>query len=250
MRKYLLVLLLLLVPVLACAIGQKKIYTKKMRLSSFPTSTVKVVSSGSLLLDAELKRQVASRWYASPFEFCSTSEFLAKRGNPDSYFLRFVTEGGVVFLQLEKGGVESSPDPMKLAFKVVSIPVGSEDQPSGRELLYMAAFVDIIQEFTLEAMESDRTGYLGLLSCNKRSFGDRKIVLEPSRADEIFAEGGSDALLGLIVAPTDASAGSKCYKMLISADTHQLFYYKTHTISDSSPKDWLDSDLWKISKNM
>lgn len=249
MKKYLLLFTLLLLPFCAFAIGQKKIYTKKMKLSSFPTSTVKVISSGSLLLDAELKKQVASRWHASPFEFCSTSEYLAFRGNPDYYFLRFVVEGGVVFLQLEKGGVESSADPMKLSFKVVSVPVGSQDHPSGRELIYMPAFVDIIQEFALDAMESDRKGYLGLACYNGRPFSDRKVELDPERADELMLKGG-DALVGLIVAPTDAGKGSRCYKILISADTHQVFYYKTHIISDSAPKDWLDSDKCRILKNM
>ena len=57
------------------AFGQAQIDTKKVKLADFTQKITKVVLTGNMLHDAALKREVAARWSASPYEFCTLTEF-------------------------------------------------------------------------------------------------------------------------------------------------------------------------------
>ena len=59
----------------------------------------------------------------------------------------------------EKGGKPDETDQLKKPFEVLRMPIASVDDPTGRELVFMGAFLDIIQRFTEEAMTSDRVAY-------------------------------------------------------------------------------------------
>ena len=267
---------LLLLP--AAASGQAKIQTRKYKLSDFPTKTTKVVLSGSELFNNALKEEMARRWLVSPYECCTLEEYEKLKGSPEYYFLlpatsktRKEAEPGIVTLTLLKGGLEKSDNPEKTGFDVISIPCAAAESPSGREFVFLPAFIDIIQQFMNDAMTSDRFSYGGLSAYSRkllRDTGKRLVVSEDDfasnlnpegwagsgitvvdedEADRLFSEGAPDTLVSYVVAPTDPQKGAVCYKMVISADTHELCYFEKHTIKAGAPAGFLPFDLKVLS---
>lgn len=206
------------------ASGQK-LYTRKARLEDFPTKTLKVVAAGNSLLELCVRDEIASRWRISPFEFCDMEEYEELKEDNGYYFLRLGTVEGIAFLILTKGGKENETDNLKKPFEVVRIPIASMGNPSGRELMYMGAFIDIVQAFTEEAMISDQAAYSGLSWYNSRKLSGLRVLVNTDEADAVYQEGTPDTVVGLVIAPTSISFDSFCYKMLISAETHELYYF-------------------------
>lgn len=254
--------------------GQAKIQTRKYKLSDFPTKTTKVVLAGSELFDNALKEEMARRWLVSPYECCTLEEYEKLKSSPEYYFLipatsktRKEAEPGIVTLTLLKGGLEKSDDPEKTGFDVISIPCAAAESPSGREFVFLPAFIDIIQHFMDDAMTSDRFSYGGLSAYSRkllRDTGKRLVVseadfasnlnpegwadsgieiLEEDEADALFSQGAPDTMVSYVVAPTDPKKGAVCYKMVISADTHELCYFEKHTIKGNAPAGFLPFDL-------
>lgn len=221
--------------------GQAKVYTKKMLLEDFPTKTVKVVLGGSSPLEMTLQNEIASRWRISPYEFCSVEEYEKMKADNKFYFLRLVTEEGVAFLDLSKGGVEGNADRLLRPVHVVRLPIASAGDLSGEEIIYMGAFVDVLQKFTEEAIVSDRIGYAGLRNYNLRKLSDKNVYVKPEEALEKYQDGEMNALISINVSPTEYTLKSKSYHMLISADTHEMFYY--NEIKFKGPKDATPSDI-------
>lgn len=256
------------------ASAQGKIVTKKLRISDVTTKTTKVVLSGNELFDTSYKSEISRRWRISPYDFITQEEYLNQKKSSDFYFLVPVVnqkkkedEPGIAMLILEKGGAESSTDPSKEALEVIGIPYGPAEEMSGRELVFLPAVIDIIQNYTIEAMTKDRIGYGGLNSyvttikknwrknifiaesdvfSNKISKLNINIVSEDD-ADKVFVSEQERALVGYVVAPTTPEKGSFCYKMLISADTHELYFFGKHKITGKNGVGFLDSDLKNIS---
>ena len=154
--------------------------------------------------------------------------------------------------------------------EVVSLPFASAEYPSGRELIFLPAFLDIIQNHTLEAMENDFNAYGGL-SNTTRNLGKsgrmnivfsvddlnemtsepsdgRIIVMDEDEADGYMLDNVAGSLVSYVVAPTEPVKGSYCYKMLIDAQTHELYYYRRHKITDKAGSGFLPEDIEKITK--
>lgn len=256
----------MLLPVFCNA--QAKIMTKKLKISDFTTKTTKIVLSGNEVFDITYKEEITRRWRVSPFEFCTQEEYKSLKTSTDFYFLVPMTgqfknesEPGLRFLVLEKGGKEDSNDPATESLTVVKIPYASTSQSSGREFVYIPAILDVIQEYTLKAMTSDLAGYTGLSGYSKR-FGknwDKDIYIaecdvvgtvplgidarDEDDVDEAFMAGQKDLLVCYAIGPEDAEKGSYCYKMVFSADLHELYYFDRHRISGKNAVGFLDSDL-------
>lgn len=252
MKRCLKILLLSAVLVLAfglSAAAQGKLYTRKAKLEDFPTRTVKVVVGGSSFLDLSFREEITTRWRISPYEFCTPEEFESMQADNSLYFLRIVSDEGVAFLLLTKGGKEDEKDNLKKPFEVVRIPIASIDDPSGKELMFMGAFVDILQAFVEDAMVSDKAAYSGLKWYNSRKFSGKKIYLnDPDMVDEKYLSGERETLVGICIAPTVISFGSKCYKMLISADTHELYYFHAGKYRGSRDREFTEGEIKKFNK--
>lgn len=229
----------------ACTLAsaQGKIYTRKAKLADFPTRTTKVVASSSNLLELAFREEVSTRWRISPFEFCSPEEFKAQANDNSIYFLYIGHHDGVSHLVLYKGGKEDEKESMKKPFEVVRIPISSSGSPSGRELMLMGAFIDIMQAFIEDAMISDKAAYSGLKWYNGRSLRNMRVYTDPDSADAAYMQGEPDALVGVCIAPHSPEDGSRCFKMLISADTHELYYFKSARFD--SPEDAVFSEREK-----
>lgn len=206
--------------------GQGKVYTRKVRLGDFPTRTTKVVLAGNPFLELTLREAVAVHWRISPYEFCTPEEYDGLKNSNALYFLLPAREDGLDWLILAKGGRPDEKESLRKPFEVVRLPIASADEPSGRELVLMGAFLDIIQNFVEEAMISDKTAYGGLAESAGGRLRGKKVLLDPDAADAAVLAQEADALAGVVIAPGDPEDGNFCYKMLISTDTHELFLFE------------------------
>ena len=278
MKKISAIIISVLLPLLAS--GQAQINTKKVKLGDFTQKVTKVVLSGNEFMDSALKDEVTARWRISPYEFCSLEEFNSMKTSEDYYFLiitngQFKKDSGptIQFLTLVKGGkgAEESIDGM---LEVVSMPIASAQFPSGREIVFLPAFLDIIQGYTIDSMEKDSNAYggLGNYSGNIMHSDDHSIVLsindlaipegaledgsikldegmsvaEEEEVDDLMLKNAENTIVSYVVAPFEPQPGAFCYKMLIDTQTHKLYYYKRHRIGPKAGAGFLKDDLKRI----
>lgn len=275
MKKLLIILAVALIPVIAGA--QAQIHTKKVKISDFTEKITKVVLTGNDFYDLSLQEEVKARWRVSPYEFCTWEEFMVERNNMNYYFLlttssqfKKESEPGVDLLSLVKGGTGATINSM---MEVMNIPFASAENPSGREYVFLPVLLDIIQSHTLKSMEKDMNGYVGLssYSSNMKRTGNMEIVFseddlnsaftrefmdlnfdsdivvtDEDSADEYVIENTPNTLVSYVVAPTDGNPGSYCYKMLVNAQTHEIYYYARHKISKKYGVGFLIEDIKRI----
>lgn len=276
MKKLIILITALIMPLMAGA--QAQITTKKVKIEDFTQKVTKVVLNGNPFYDTSFKDEVAARWRISPYEFCTLEEFEGLKGN-DSYYFLILTQGqfrketapGLQFISLVKGG-QGADKGIGDMLEVVSLPFASAEYPSGRELIFLPAFLDIIQNHTLEAMENDFNAYGGLSNTAQKlgKAGNIDIVISEDDLNSLVSEGMTDSegmivtdeddadsymldevsgtLVSYVVAPSEPVKGSFCYKMLIDAQTHELYYYRKHKISPKAGVGFLPEDIERINK--
>jgi hypothetical protein len=199
----------------------------------------------------------------------------------DEYYFLIITNGQfkkdqsptLQFLTLVKGG-KGSEKGIAGMLEVVSMPIAAAQFPSGREIVFLPAFIDIMQGYTLDSMEKDSKAYGGLgnystgisnsgsmriifsaedlavspefIEKAESEFGDKFEIAEEEDVDKLMLENAENAIVSYVVAPFEPKNGAYCYKMLINAQTHQLYYYKRHRISDKAGAGFLEADLERI----
>lgn len=282
MRKTLITIALCLMASFA-ALAQGRVETRSYILEDFTDNVTKVVVPADAFLGSALRQEVVNNWSASAFEFCTQEEFEALKGKDNYYFLivtanRFKgePEPGILFLSLLKGG-KGAEEGISGLHEVVSLPVAPTDDRSGRELIYLGAIVKSIQEYTLAAMESEKTAYSPMkwFNANYAKWGrmmsicmaredlslsvkDQDLekyldsdftISSADEVDEIFSEAPVNTLVSYCVAPVDPSASSYSYEMLFKADTLELYYISRHKIRPRAMAGFLTSDLkWLAGK--
>lgn len=275
MRKLFIMLAVALLPLMAGA--QAQINTKKVKISDFTEKITKVVLTGNDFFDIALQDEVKARWRVSPYEFCTWEEFQRDRNSSDFYFLlttssqfKKESEPGLDLLSLVKGGTGATINSM---LEVVFIPFAPAEDPSGREMVFLPAFLDIIQKHALMSMEKDTDGYIGLSNNSMNiakaknmefvfseddlsseitrefrdlNFDSDMVITDEDSADDYMLENAPNTLVSYVVAPTDAQPGSFCYKMLISSETHELYYFRRHRITKKLGPGFLAEDIRRI----
>lgn len=267
-----------LLPVLTW--GQAQINTKKVKIGDFTQKITKVVLSGNEFIDTAFKDEVTARWRISPYEFCTLEEFNNMK-NSDEYYFLIITNGQfkkdlsptIQFMTLIKGG-KGSDQGIDGMLEIVSLPVASAQFPSGREITYIPAFLDIIQDYTLDSMEKDANAYGGLTNYTANivrsedmkiafskddlavsldsleegtdSFGKDMLIMEEEEVDALMSEGAEGTIVSYVVAPFEPQNGMYCYKMLIDTQNHKLYYYKRHKITAKDGPGFLKEDLKRI----
>lgn len=271
-----LLILAFLAPVSAS--GQAKINTKKVKIADLATRTTKVVTGSGGIIDSALRDEVSARWRISPYEFCTVEEYNSLKDNPDYYFLLIARSDekkyrGMLTLTLMKGGKAKAEDPQKRPVDVASLPLCSSEFPSGREIVFLPAMLDILQDYVSRAMRSDVAGYVGLdiyarqvlktgikrvffskddlvpdmgEDFKLKYFDEDMVIMDESEADKAFQDATYNTLCSFVVAPFDPENGSWCYKMLIDADTHELMYFRHHRISAKNWAGFLPKDIKAI----
>lgn len=279
MKKIIVLAIAVLMPVIMSA--QAQVNTKKVKIEDFTEKTTKVVLTGNIFFDQSLKDEVQNRWRISPFEFCTLKEFEKLKTDDSYYFLMTVkgqfrkeTRPGLTMLSVMKGGAAAEKGISKM-LDVVTVPVMSTDDPSGREFVFLPALLDIIQEHILRSMETDVAGYSGLSSSNmdiseaetkdiimaeedladgiseeelESLEADGIYVADTDTVDEMMMSHTPNAVLSYTVYPADKAAGSFCYKMLIDAQTHKLYYFRKHRLSKKFGAGFLPEDLYRIAE--
>lgn len=280
MKKILILMTAAFLPLLAGA--QAQINTKKIKIADFPEKVTKIVLTGNEFYDLALRDEIAAGWTLSPYEFCTAEEFNTLKHSDDYYFLitadgRFKKEDepGLTFLTLVKGGKGASAGISKM-LEVVSLPIASAKNPSGREFVFMPAFIDIIQDYTTAAMSKDINGYTGLISntedlwkarnmelvfaeCDLAGDVDRVFrdlnfdsdmtVTDEDTADSIMEAGTPEKIVSIVITPDEPEAGSYCYKMLIHPESHKLYYFRKHKISKKYGPGFLQEDILRINNH-
>ena len=275
MRKLFIMLAVALLPLMAGA--QAQINTKKVKISDFTEKITKVVLTGNDFFDIALQDEVKARWRVSPYEFCTWEEFQRDRNSSDFYFLlttssqfKKESEPGLDLLSLVKGGTGATINSM---LEVVFIPFAPAEDPSGREMVFLPAFLDIIQKHALMSMEKDTDGYIGLSNNSMNiakaknmefvfseddlsseitrefrdlNFDSDMVITDEDSADDYMLENAPNTLVSYVVAPTDAQPGSFCYKMLINSETHELYYFRRHKITKKFGPGFLAEDIRRI----
>ena len=257
--------------------GQVQITTRREKLKDFTSKITKVVLTGDDFMDEAMKESVAATWTVSPYEFCSNEEFQSLKGNNNFYFLMIVkgqfrreSEPGIDMLTLVKGG-EGADKSINDMFEVVSFPLRSTEDPSGREFVLLPAFLKIIQEHTTSLTDTEMKAYSNIGAKDskklrikriffwsedfapqvdeqtKRSLDEDILIKEnEDEVDEIFSEGTFNTVVSYVVAPSEPVNGSICYKMLIGSDNHELYYFKKHKITARNGKGFLPGDIKSI----
>lgn len=260
--------------------GQAQINTKKVKLADFTSKVTKVVLSGNEFMDSALKDGVTAGWRISPYEFCTLEEFDGIKTSEDYYFL-LITNGKfkkdigptIQFLTLVKGG-NGAEKGISNMLEVVSMPIAAAQFPSGREIVFLPAFLNIIQGYTLDAMEKDSNAYGGLgnysgsisrsdglhimLSRDDLAVTDEFLegyipesdggitVADEEDVDSMMLDNAENTVVSYVVAPFEPMAGAFCYKMLIGTQTHKLYYFKKHRIGPKAGSGFLTDDLKRI----
>ena len=281
MKSKLAIIICLLAGVLLPAemFGQAQIYTRKEKLKDITAKTTKVVLSGDEMLDEAMKESIAASWTMSPYEFCSMEEFEKIKTSDKFYFLLIVkgqqrkeSEPGIDLLTLVKGG-EGATKSINDMLEVVTFPLRSATEPSGREFVLLPAFLTIIQDHAQSLISSEVKAYSTLsaedtkklaikrIYFSKEDFApqvddktiaslDEDIIVEEDedKVDEVFSDGTYNAVISYVVAPSEPVKGSVCYKLLIGADNHKLYWYKKHRISARSGSGFMPGDLRAITQ--
>lgn len=262
--------------------AQAQINTKKVKIADFPTKTTKVVLTGNEIFDTYVKSDFNSCWRISPYEFCDLAEFDKLKTSPDYYFIMFTkgqfrkeVEPGLDFITLVKGGSGADKSIADM-LEIVCIPFRSSEDPSGRESSYIPVLLDIIQKYTTDSIEKDIDGYMGLSNATinlpkakgkkiviadgdlspqvdenavKSLFNANMSVMDIDDADALLDDADPSTVISFTVAPTNPGKGSYCYKMLINAGTHELYYYRKHRISPKTGTGFLTEDIKRIANN-
>ena len=281
MKKIILTLLTLVIGLPLLAQGQ--VSTRKHRLLDFPDKMTLVVLSENDVLSAALRQEVIHVWTATTFEFCSLERFEKLKTSDNYYFLipvesRFKgeEEPGITLLTLVKGGAGAAKG-IKDMHEVISLPISAAMGSTQRDLVYLGALVQAIQDYTLEAMKSEAVAYKMSTWFNdgfKKTAEGKEIyiardnlssackpkdlealksnprlhLVEADEADEVFLNGTSGALVGYVIAPLLPGTGSLCYKLFFEADTHRLCYLERHKITDRKSEGFLPSELKSLGK--
>ena len=147
---------LLLAVLLSAALpswGQKRIYTKGYKIQDFKS------------------KEVTSLWTISPYEFCTQAQYEKQKTSPDNYFLHVEAVKGFIYLTLSKGGKNEDKDALNKPFTIVSVPIAGDRDKSGRECIFMPAYISMIQDYTEAAMDSESVAYSGIRAIRKHRPG-------------------------------------------------------------------------------
>lgn len=271
---YLLVLAAWFVP--QDAYSQIDLFNKKEYLSDFNNKTLIVVLENNSLADLALKEAVEKKWELSKYQFCTLEEFEQMKTDTSYYFLVRVKgifkkerEPAIEFLSLLKGtpeaakGIDKMPD-------ALSLPLQASDDQEGYVLPYINSYVKIIQAHVLRIQRKKIAAHIGLAWYANRlnEIKDKQVLINEEELAENLSREDAEKLLKngvhlvspdviekaldsespktlvtLCIAPEVEQQGSYCYKMLLSADSHELFYYKKQKVNAKNPKGLSKEDV-------
>lgn len=260
--------------------GQEIFGKAKNNYRNFSGKTTMVVLNTTDFTDLSIMDAVKTGWKISPYEFCTYSDFEKMKGDTSLYFLlrvegKFRKEGEakIEYLTLVKGGPQSSKGISKM-FEIMTLPLQAVDDESGKAFIFIASYIDIIQNHILNVSAEILKAYVRNSFYNDRidNAVDKKIIFDkeelavnisPEELSKLFnnkavagdgsivekavLEGTPGTLVGLTVSPVGDAIGSFSYKLIIDVQSHELLFFRRHRISSKLPKGFLMEDIKRIS---
>ncbi len=258
------------------AYSQMDLFGKKEYLQDFNYKTLVVVLENNSMIDLAIKEAVEKRWELSEFRFCDLDEFDKIKGDTSYYFLVRVKgifkkerEPAIEFLSLLKGGPQGVKGVDKMA-DILSLPFQPVDGGDGNIVPYINAYVNIMQAHVLRIQRKKIAAHIGISWYSNRLVevpGKNILINENDLAENFGREqaerflkkgvtivgedeieraleiGAPKTVVTLCISPGVEQQGSYCYKMLISTDGGELFYYKKQKINARHPKGLSKEDI-------
>ncbi|MDD7454764.1 MAG: hypothetical protein PUK70_00695 [Bacteroidales bacterium] len=262
--------------------AQGQITTRREKLKDFSSKTTKVVIPDDDILAEALMEGVTSTWTITTYEFCSQAEFDKDKTNGNFYFLLIVNSKqrkeitpSIKMITLVKGG-EGADKSINDMLEVVSFPLCSATESTGREMIIIPAILTIMQRHASSLTDSELKAYMNVKVSPKdmKTLSKKRVYIskddlapqvnesrlsklnpdlvikEEDYVDSLLTEKAYNACISYVVAPEEPMQGSLCYKMIIEADTYKLLYYKKHKITARNGIGFLPSDLDNINDLM
>lgn len=259
----------------------EKLESRRVYVGDIPSRVTKVVlSKDNSFPDLLFKNAVEKGWYLTPFEYCTYAEFEKIKCDTNYYFLLRIDkmdkkgeDPSMEFITYVKGGPKAEEGIGKMT-ELISLPIYPGEDKNGRIFSYLPTYMNIIQEYLQNVSEGEITpkfnndpycypmekavdkeilfvkeDVLYELSdedLGKLFKGHAKYTTQED-IDEAISQERQNTLVSLVVVASDATAGSYCYKMLISTDTYQLFFYRKHKISRRLGAGFMKEDMRRIS---
>lgn len=205
--------------------GQKRIYTKGYKIQDFKSKTTKVVLGGRPSMDAAIRQEVTSLWTISPYEFCTQAQYEKQKTSPDNYFLHVEAVKGFIYLTLSKGGKNEDKDALNKPFTIVSVPIAGDRDKSGRECIFMPAYISMIQDYTEAAMDSESVAYSGIRAIRKHRPGGTTVISDPDEAARAFQERRSGTAVQVIITPTGDPSEKPRVKYTFGTEDYRLYAF-------------------------
>lgn len=262
--------------------AQGQITTRREKLKDFSSKTTKVVIPDDDILAEALMEGVTSTWTITTYEFCSQAEFDKDKTNGNFYFLLIVNSKqrkeitpSIKMITLVKGG-EGADKSINDMLEVVSFPLCSATESTGREMIIIPAILTIMQRHASSLTDSELKAYMNVKVSPKdmKTLSKKRVYIskddlapqvnesrlsklnpdlvikEEDYVDSLLTEKAYNACISYVVAPEEPMQGSLCYKMIIEADTYKLLYYKKHKITARNGIGFLPGDLDNINDLM
>lgn len=261
---------------------EKKVDSGREYYGDIPARITKVVVSGdNSMTDLLFRNAVEENWNISPFEFCSMEEFDRIKTDTSYYFLmridkmhRMTSDPVMEFVCFLKGNGKADKSLSSMP-ELIALPLFPEDDGNDRVFTYLPAYMNIIQNYIQKIVDgriyplghgnihlgslnksrknrilfnSSDLAYKAPMQTFERLFRGRAETVTQEEIDRAMKDAAAGTLVSLTVAPPSEGKGSWCYKMLISADTYELYYFKRHRITPKKGPGFLKSDLRRISK--
>jgi len=256
-----------------------QVFSKKEDLKDLNGKTLMVVLENNSIIDLTLKQSVEKEWDLSKVEFCDPDKFEKIKTDSSYYFLIRVKgifkkerEPSIEFLSLLKGGEEAYMG-LDEMYDVLSLPFQQIDDPDGYIIPYIDAYINIIKSHVLRVQKKKIAATLGLSWYSNRlqelkgkevlvNEADLSGIVSKEEAGKMLKKSGkvveedviyeaidnkkANTAYTICIGPEVEKQGSYCYKMVVSADSHDIYYYRKQKVNAKNPKGFLPEDLKKI----
>lgn len=224
-----------------------------------------VIPDENALLEATFRQAVESNWTLTPFKFITFEEFETQKSNPKQSFLMVLSGKYVkdkahneyIYIGLFMGAANNDLNAMP---EFMLLPVGGTINESENQYDMFGIFTNVIQQHMrrLKVSPADAKKTLNALyNQNIRSLHGKTLLIaeenlsEPTTQtdmDNLFQgkmelasfddisdaidEKAANTVIGYVVYPDSqqTTKGSNCYKMLVSTDGGELYYYKEQKV--------------------
>ncbi len=237
--------------------------------------TYVVLNDDNSMTDLFFKSAVEDGWNLTAFEFCNKAKFQEIKTDTNFYFLLRVNKmpkkgngPSTEFMTFLKGDLHAR-ELLEEMPELVSIPLFTEDDRSGRIYSYLPAYINIMQNAIQRIIDGKAfyfRNYLPTLPLSditdkdilfseediiypiseeeiNQKFRGRIKVVSQSEIDAALEEGRPNTVVSLVIGPQTPVKGSYCYKMLVDTENKQLFLYRKHKITAKKGTGFIKNDF-------